>query len=348
MTGTQPMQLKWLEDFVAFAETRSFSQAATLRHVTQPAFGRRIRALEEWVNVDLIDREAARPNLTPAGKLFLQVATDIVKRLEDTCIVLRDEERRPASSLTVVASHTLGIHYYPKFISELSASSLNFDSSLIAVNSHEGILRLVDRSCDILISYHHPQLTVDLDPQQFPYLAIGRDRMVPLSAPRPDGKPLHALPGAASQPVPYLSYTPTIFMGRAITTLLQRPPEPVFLQRSYATDMAQALKAMMLEGRGVGWLPLSAVKREIEQGQLVSALPEGIDDAAARRWSAPLEVRLYRAADNRKPVLNELWNWLVRGHDRRPAIPSSVTGLVHAGSAQLHAETAFAGLETAS
>ena len=52
------MQLKWLEDFVALAQERSFTRAAELRHVTHPAFGRRIRALESWVGTPLIEREA--------------------------------------------------------------------------------------------------------------------------------------------------------------------------------------------------------------------------------------------------------------------------------------------------
>ena len=47
------MQLKWLEDLVALAQTRSFSRAAELRHVTHPAFGRRIKALEDWAGAAL-------------------------------------------------------------------------------------------------------------------------------------------------------------------------------------------------------------------------------------------------------------------------------------------------------
>jgi len=43
------MELKWLEDFVSLAETHSFSRSAELRHVTQPAFSRRIQALEAWL-----------------------------------------------------------------------------------------------------------------------------------------------------------------------------------------------------------------------------------------------------------------------------------------------------------
>ena len=43
------MELKWLEDFASIVETRSFSRSAQLRHVSQPAFSRRIRALEDWL-----------------------------------------------------------------------------------------------------------------------------------------------------------------------------------------------------------------------------------------------------------------------------------------------------------
>ena len=53
------MQIKWLEDLVALAEAGSLAEAARQRHVTHPAFGRRIRALEHWAGGPLIDRSAA-------------------------------------------------------------------------------------------------------------------------------------------------------------------------------------------------------------------------------------------------------------------------------------------------
>ncbi|WP_256825585.1 helix-turn-helix domain-containing protein, partial [Pseudomonas juntendi] len=60
------MQLRWLEDFVELARTRSFTRAAENRFVTHPAFGRRIRALEEWVGTRLVER--TKPlELTAAG-----------------------------------------------------------------------------------------------------------------------------------------------------------------------------------------------------------------------------------------------------------------------------------------
>ena len=68
------MELKWLEDFVSLAETGSFSQSADQRFITQSAFSRRIRALEEWLGVRLIDRSTYPTQLTAAGHEFREIA----------------------------------------------------------------------------------------------------------------------------------------------------------------------------------------------------------------------------------------------------------------------------------
>lgn len=43
------MDVKWLEDFISLQRLGNFSAAARARNVTQPAFSRRIRALEMWL-----------------------------------------------------------------------------------------------------------------------------------------------------------------------------------------------------------------------------------------------------------------------------------------------------------
>ena len=58
------LETKWLEDFIALAATRSFSQAADKRFVTQPAFSRRIRSLEAMLGLTLVDRSCTPIELT--------------------------------------------------------------------------------------------------------------------------------------------------------------------------------------------------------------------------------------------------------------------------------------------
>ena len=78
------METKWLEDFVSLAETRSFSRSAQLRHVTQPAFSRRIQALEAWAGLDLVDRSSYPTRLTPAGETFYAQALEVLGSLQAT------------------------------------------------------------------------------------------------------------------------------------------------------------------------------------------------------------------------------------------------------------------------
>jgi DNA-binding transcriptional LysR family regulator len=62
------LNLAYLLDFKALAETGGFSRAAFVRNVTQPAFSRRIRALEDWVGAPLFQRGSTPVTLTDAGR----------------------------------------------------------------------------------------------------------------------------------------------------------------------------------------------------------------------------------------------------------------------------------------
>jgi DNA-binding transcriptional LysR family regulator len=62
------MELKWLEDFVSVAKLPNFSHAARARYATQPALSRRVKALEHWYGVALLDRSTYPVTLTEAGR----------------------------------------------------------------------------------------------------------------------------------------------------------------------------------------------------------------------------------------------------------------------------------------
>jgi DNA-binding transcriptional LysR family regulator len=77
------MDTKWFEDLIAVASTGSLALAARKRHVTQPAFGRRIRALEAWAGMPLVDRSRRPIQLTEAGRKLVAQAQDTLQEQED-------------------------------------------------------------------------------------------------------------------------------------------------------------------------------------------------------------------------------------------------------------------------
>ena len=75
------MELNWLEDFLALAERRNFSRAAEARHVTQPAFSRRIQALETWIGTPLVVRSTQGVVLNAAGEYVREHAAALTRDL---------------------------------------------------------------------------------------------------------------------------------------------------------------------------------------------------------------------------------------------------------------------------
>ena len=131
------METKWLEDFVSLAETRSFSRSAQLRHVTQPAFSRRIQALEAWAGADLVDRSSYPTRLTPAGKTMYDQALEMLQALQSTRSMLRAHASSDASMVGFAVPHTLAFTFFPRWVAQVQASFGPFKSRLIALNVHD-------------------------------------------------------------------------------------------------------------------------------------------------------------------------------------------------------------------
>jgi LysR family transcriptional regulator, hypochlorite-specific transcription factor HypT len=101
------MEFAWLEDFLALVDFGNFSRAAELRHVTQPAFSRRIRALEDWVGVDLFERDSHPVMLTEAGRRFRPVAEELLRHLCQGREEARQADRAAAAKLRFAVTHAL-------------------------------------------------------------------------------------------------------------------------------------------------------------------------------------------------------------------------------------------------
>jgi LysR family nitrogen assimilation transcriptional regulator len=76
--------------FVAVSEQKSFTKAAEILRVAQPALGLQIRQLEEQLKVQLLVRHSRGVELTEAGVILLEHARDILERVELARAALRD------------------------------------------------------------------------------------------------------------------------------------------------------------------------------------------------------------------------------------------------------------------
>ncbi len=75
------MDLKQLEYFVRVAELGSFTRAAAILHVAQPALSRQVRQLEAGLRVRLLTRNGRGVVLTESGKRFLDHSRGILRQV---------------------------------------------------------------------------------------------------------------------------------------------------------------------------------------------------------------------------------------------------------------------------
>jgi DNA-binding transcriptional LysR family regulator len=302
------METKWLEDFISLVETNNFSRSAALRHVTQPAFSRRIQSLENWLGTDLVDRTSYPTRLTPAGLVFYEQALEMLGQINGVRDLLRGKRADAQSSIDLAVPHTLSLTFIPKWITQLETDFAPINSRLMALNVHDAVLQLVEGGCDLLLCYHHPRQPVQLDPGRYDMLVLGREALRAYARCDKTRTPEFTLPGSKHAPLPFLSYTNNAYLGRMVELILADTKVPLHLENHYETDMAEGLKMMALEGRGIAFLPESAVTRELKQKLLARA------DGGHAAWEIEMEIRLYRErpspAKPGKMIVSRLWDYL--------------------------------------
>jgi LysR family transcriptional regulator, hypochlorite-specific transcription factor HypT len=298
------MELKWLEDFIVLSETGSFSRSAQSRHVSQPAFSRRIQSLEAWVGAALIDRTTYPTRLTPAGEVFIDKARELIENANGARAFVRG--RRSGASETVVFAvpHAVSFSFFPHWFVALEARLGSIPARLVALNVHDAVLQLVEGTCDLLICYHHTSQPFDLDSTRYEMLSLAREVLQPVSGVN-KGRALYRLPGTPQKPVPYLAYTPNAYLAQITEQLVATSDPALHLERCYETDMAEGLKMLALQGKGVAFLPARSVNEDLYEGRLRLAHP---------KLQAPMEVRLYRERPTRehtgKPLSRAVWDYL--------------------------------------
>ena len=309
------VETKWLEDFVSLAETRSFSRSAQLRHVTQPAFSRRIQALEAWAGIDLVDRSSYPTRLTPAGETLHAQALEILGTLQATRNMMRGHQSGAQDMIEFAVPHSLAFTFFPHWVMDLRSRFGAVKSRLITLNVHDAVLQLTEGSCDLLIAYHHPSQPLQLAPERYEMLSLGRETLAPYARGDEAGQPLFRLPGTAARKVPYLGYGEAAYLGRLVEVIAKQAAATPHLEPIYETDMAEGLKAMALEGHGLAFLPASSVKKELKSRRLVRAAEPG-------QYEITMEVRIYRErpelARHHKAGALALWEFL-RGEGRGEA-----------------------------
>ena len=287
----QHMEIKLLEDFLAVASSGNFSRAAEARNVTQPAFSRRLKALEAWIGSPLLDRSSYPITLTPAGEKLRPVAERVVRDLKAARDEARTGKTESGSMLKLAMPHSLAVDFFPIWWPKVAGANAGVTAKVIADNLHDCVEALLQGSCQFLICYRSDDIANPVIAHGFEGIAIDTERLIAVKA-----------PNAVSQPngsVPFLGYAPDSFLGKVTANLINTSLHNFNLRLTYESAFAEALRAQALAGAGIAWLPQKLIADDLKSRRLIES---GGDLPAAE-----LTIWLYRAVLDSEPHVETVW-----------------------------------------
>jgi DNA-binding transcriptional LysR family regulator len=292
------MDLKLFEDLVALARERSFVRAAEARHVTHPAFGRRIRALEAWAGAALVDRGRSPVQLTEAGQALLQHVRGTLDDLAQAREQLRSRQGDVSGSVFRLATgRTLARTSVADWLAALAKprQPLHGQKVDLSTRSMADVVLMLERGeVDMVCCYEHPATSVRLSGQRYRHVTLVRDHLVPVSRVDAQGRPMHGLDGGA-----LLVYAASLSLGALLHDHLRRNVPGAGMRTRFVCDSADAIHEFVRRGMGAAWLPWSIVSSECRSGDLTVL--------GGRSDEVPFDVRLYRPRARQTALVEAVW-----------------------------------------
>lgn len=271
------MDLARLRVFQAVAEERSFSRAARVLFLSQPAVTQHIRALEAELGVPLFDRLGRRTTLTPAGESLAQNVPQILGMVRAAEAAAREAGGEASRTLRFGVSETLATYVLPRLLPDLQRRLPETELRLTVGDSARLLEALLNNHIELafwLREATHPQV------EQFELATEPLVWMLP-----PDDPLGHAV----SLPTHAFAGRRLILRGtnsavrRVVQTLLER--DNALPANVLEMDNLEAIKRSVEVGFGVSIAPRSAIQREMESGRLCSVALDAPDAQLTSRWA---------------------------------------------------------------
>lgn len=297
------MDIQSFKDLESLARTGNFSRAAELSNISQPAFSRRIKALEVWVGTVLVDRSSHPITLTDAGRQMLEAGRQAIVRIEAERNHIRESLAQPDKyTVTFAAQHSIGWRFYPTWLQAFEQSFGPIMSRLRADDLPNCVTDLRAGEVDFVISYESENAVGVEKTSEFDSLMIGRDQFIPVARPDTYGRPLFDVDRKPHSTIPYLRFGPSAPIGWHVEPILQARDLTTRLSTVYENAMGGALRIRARDGLGIAWLPLTLVEPDIKSGLLARAGNEN--------WTINVEICLHRLKCNRNPLIRRIWTFL--------------------------------------
>ena len=289
------MRLEWIDDILAVLDSGSLARAAEKRLLSQSAFTRRVRLIEESIGATLFDRRRKPVTLLPGVKALEPELRDLSAGLHKLRQTLRTSSDQAGKTVAFVCQHALTTTMSPGIVRHLTADG-ETSVRVRSGNQDECLMHLISKDVDFAIMYAIPDDTARETGSAFDAVTLGSDVLIPVCVP-----PL--VRDARGPVIPTISYPAEVFLGQVFARMIRpRLPRDVTTAPVAETALTLAMLQLALDGIGVAWLPQSLVAEHLAQGRLVR-----VDDILP---SQALTIRMVYLSDDQSGQGDPAWQQL--------------------------------------
>ena len=296
MLPTDAPDLTTLDLLESVAELGSLGQAGARHHLSQPAVGMRMSALEQRLGLVLLEREPSGTRLTLTGSEVVAAARRVLEEMGTFMALVEALRADVRSRLRVAASLTVAEHLLPGWIGALHGDAPEVALSLEVTNSTRVVQAVQTGRVDLGFVEGHEH-----DVPELSTLEVGRDRLAVVV--RPDHPwARHASVLTAQE----LAGAELIVReeGSGTREVIEDALQPFGgLRTRLELGSSAALLAAARAGEGPAVLSALAAAEDLATGRLVQVAVAGLDLSrslraiwATRRGLGPLARRLLAAA----------------------------------------------------
>ncbi|MBT3556750.1 MAG: LysR family transcriptional regulator [Rhodospirillales bacterium] len=254
------MDSNWLEDLVALVESETLTQAAENRNITQPAFTRRIQALEAYLGADVIDRSRRPARPTPAISRHIEDIRALARglhRLRNDLQVWESEQQR----LVIAAQHAISVAHLPDVVSHIRKAMPSMTIRMNSANWDECYAMLMTGQAMVMFGYETDARFVSVNHDMLEKQLFREDRLIPVCSPG-TFNPGH-------ERLNIVSYPTDGFLGQIMQNqILPRVSERFRVSVACELALTPAALQLALQGLGVAWLPVGMVQSHMDSGSL--------------------------------------------------------------------------------
>ena len=290
------MRLEWIDDILAVLDSGSLARAADKRSLTQSAFTRRVRLIEDSIGAELFDRRRKPVTLIPGVEALAPELRDLSLRLRNLRYRLRTATSQTGGASSFACQHAITTTVSPLIVRALT---LDRDASVRvrSCNQDECMMLLLSGEVDFVVMYTLPGEQTAHFARAFEDMILGNDPLIPVCAPT-----LRDV--ARSHQIPAISYPSDVFLGQVFDrNIAPQLGAEVNIVTKAETALTLAAYEFALGGIGVAWLPRSLVTDSIALGQLISLE----DDLPVQA----LEIRAFRLSEGQNPQSDEIWGTIL-------------------------------------